>query len=661
MKQLLYLFFMSLFLNSCQESHPVYNSFDDYPTAPETSLWIDYTPRKTTFKIWSPTAERVRLKLYEAGDGGEPIEIQYLERGEKGVWTKEVMGDRKGTYYTYQIRVNDEWLEETPGIYAQAVGVDGERAMVIDLSDTNPEGWDNDQGPVLRFPNEAIIYEAHVRDLSIHPESGIQHKGKFLGLSEKETKGPNGESTGLSHIKEMGVTHVHLLPSFDHYSINERKLDSAQYNWGYDPKNYNVPEGSYATDPYHAEVRIKEFKQMVQAFHKEGIGVILDVVYNHTGKTENSNFNLEVPGYYYRFWEDGSYSDAAACDNETASERTMMRKFMIESVLYWAKEYHLDGFRFDLMGIHDVETMNQIAEALKAFNPSILVYGEGWTAGDSPLPVEERGIKVNIPQMPLVTAFSDDLRDGLKGSVFDEHDTGFVSGKPGMEESIKFGVVGCLEHAQIDYGRVNYSNTPWTLEPWQSIAYVSCHDNHTLFDKLQISRADVSEEERIAMNKLAMAIVMTSQGISFLHAGGEMLRTKGGDHNSYKSPDSVNQIDYSRKTTYAEVLDYYKNLIALRKAHPAFHMPSAEMLRKHLSFESGGDGLVVYTLSDHANGDSWKNIKVFYNANPNTVDYPLQGEWKKAVWKNDFHENPKETVGGTVQLPSQTMTMLIQE
>ena len=652
---------MIIVLNSCQEPTPSYANFEDYPTAEGASLWTEYTPRKTTFKLWSPTADRIRLNLYEKGDGGEAIETHYFVLGDNGVWTKTLEGDKKGVYYTYQLMIDDEWLDETPGIYAQAVGVNGERAMVIDLYETNPLGWEQDNGPKVVTPNEAIIYEAHVRDLSIHPDSGIEHKGKFLGLTERGTKCSNGLSTGLDHIKEMGVTHIHLLPAFDHYSINERKLDSAQYNWGYDPQNYNVPEGSFSTNPYSAEVRIKEFKQMVKSFHDEGIGVILDVVYNHTGITENSNFNLESPGYYYRFWEDGSYSDAAACDNETASERAMMRKFMIESVLYWAKEYHLDGFRFDLMGIHDVETMNQIADALKAFNPNILIYGEGWTAGDSPLSIEDRGLKLNIPKMPHIVAFSDDLRDGLKGSVFEEMDTGFISGKSGMEESIKFGVVGCIQHPQINYSEVNYSNTPWTLEPWQSIAYVSCHDNHTLYDKLMISRRDATEEERIAMNKLAMAIVMTSQGVSFLHAGGEMLRTKGGEHNSYKSPDSINQIDYSRKLTYKEVTDYYKNLIALKKAHPAFRIPTAEGVRQQLTFEDIGEGVVVYHLNDYANGDVWKNIKVIYNARTTTVPYSLKGSWKKAVWKNTFYEKPSDMIDGTIFFPEKALSILIQE
>jgi pullulanase len=645
---------------ACKDKTPEYSGFNDYPTPVDVNLWLEYTPEVSLFKIWSPTASMVRLHLYASGEGGDPLSTHDMEAKEMGLWQLQLKGDLQGTYYTFQVQIEGNWLEETPGIYAQAVGVNGERAMVIDMNRTNPRGWQSDKGPNVMTPNEAIIYEMHVRDLSIHPQSGIQHKGTFLGLTEPRTISEEGLSTGLDHIKEMGVTHVHLLPSFDHYSINERKLDSAQYNWGYDPKNYNVPEGSYATDPYHAEVRVKEFKEMVKAFHDQGVGVILDVVYNHTGITENSNFNLEVPGYYYRFREDGSYSDAAACGNETASERAMMRKFMIESVLYWAKEYHLDGFRFDLMGIHDVTTMNEIASALRAYNPNILIYGEGWTAGDSPLPVEDRGIKINIPKMPLVSAFSDDLRDGLKGSVFEDMSKGFVSGASNTEASIQFGVVGCIDHPDIDTSKVNYSKAPWTLEPWQSIAYVSCHDNHTLYDKLKISRPDASEEELIAMDKLAMAIVMTSQGIAFVHAGSELLRTKEGNHNSYNLPDSINQIDWSRKDRYAQVVTYYKNLISLRKQHPAFHMPSAEAVRSHLQFRRMEDGLLSYQISGYANGDKWKEILVIYNARNQSVSYPLEGTWYSAVKGDTFYEGPMEKEPESVTVPAQTMAILFQ-
>ena len=468
-------------------------------------------------------------------------------------------------------------------------------------------------------------------------------------------------STGIDHLKQLGITHVHLLPTFDHYSIDETNLDTPQFNWGYDPNNYNVPEGSFSTDPFNAEVRIKEFKQMIKEFHNNGIGVIMDVVYNHTGKTDTSNFNLEVPGYYFRHWEDGSYSDAAACGNETASERSMMRKFIIESVTYWTKEYHIDGFRFDLMGIHDIETMNEIADAVLNINPDALLYGEGWTAKDSPLPEKKRALKKHMQQLPKIAAFNDDLRDGLKGSVFEDKSIGFVSGAMNTTESIKFGIVGAIQHPQIHYDSVNYSDVAWTLEPWQSINYVSCHDNHTLFDKLQISRPNANMESLIAMDKLANAIVLTSQGTPFLHAGSELLRTKYGEHNSYNLPDSINQINWEWKNNHKQVFDYYKNLIRLRKEHPAFYMSSANEVRKHLKFKQNNDSLVSYTIEDHANNDRWKNILVIYNASNQNIDYNIEGIWYKAVSGSTFDFEGLQKLKDTIEVPALSMYIAFQK
>ncbi len=661
MKRIFMYLFISHTMISCSEKKTSYSSYEEYPSPIEADLWLDYSEEETTFKIWSPIAEKIRLHLYKEGDGGTSSDTFSLNQGEKGIWSVQVKGNLNGTYYTYQTMIDGIWLEETPGIYAKATGVNGKRAMALDFETTNPEGWDQDRGIELKYPNEAIIYELHIRDMTIHPQSGSSMPGKYLGLVEKGTKGPDSVATGFDHLKELGITHVHLLPTYDHYSIDETKLDTPQFNWGYDPQNYNVPEGSFSSDPYHAEVRIKEFKQMVKKFHDNGIGVILDVVYNHTGKTENSNFNLEVPGYYYRQWEDGKPSDASACGNETASDRAMMRKYIIESVAYWAKEYHLDGFRFDLMGIHDIETMNKVAETVKIINPNIFIYGEGWTAGDSPLPEEKRALKKHTSQMPYISAFSDDLRDGLKGSVFKEESTGFVSGEKDMEESIKMGIVGSIEHPQIDYTKVNYSKTPWTNEPWQSVSYVSCHDNHTVFDKLKISRKDATNEQLIAMQKLTNAIVMTSQGIAFMHAGAEMLRTKNGEHNSYNLADSINQIDWNWKKTNADIVSYYKNLITLRKTHPAFRMTSADDVKANLEFKENKNGLISYQISNHANGDSWKNIFVVYNSNPKPTAYQLIGDCKIAVLGDDFDMEGKKIAKNKVAVPPISMMILFQE
>ncbi len=645
---------------SCSDKNHKEDPSKNNVAADQNGLWLSYSKTATTFKLWSPNAEQVKLNLFKQGKGGDAFESHDLEMRDS-LWVKKIDRDLNGIYYTYQVMIDGQWLDETPGIYAKAVGVNGKRAMVLDMETTNPEGWDNDKGPTLTFPNEAIIYELHIRDMTIHSESGSTMPGTYLGLVEEGTKGPEGVATGIDHLKELGINYVHLLPTFDHYAINESRLDSAQFNWGYDPQNYNVPEGSFSSDPFNAEVRIKEFKEMVKVFHDNGIGVILDVVYNHTGRTEQSNFNLEHPEYYYRFREDGSYSDAAACGNETASEKEMVRKFIIESVSYWAEEYHLDGFRFDLMGIHDITTMNDIAKTLKVVNPNIFVYGEGWTASDSPLPEKDRALKKHIKEMPQITAFSDDIRDGLKGSVFEDESTGFVSGAADTEESVKFGIVGSIEHPDIDYSKINYSKEAWANDPWQAISYVSCHDNHTLIDKLEVSKPNSNQETLIAMDKLANAVVMTSQGVPFLHAGSEMLRTKNEEHNSYNLPDSINQIDWSWKVKNKGVVDYYKNLIALRKAHPAFRMKTGDDVRKHLAFKEVEDGLISYQISDHANGDIWKHILVIYNAREKAVSYSVEGNWQVAVIGDRFDLDQGADVLGKVEVPEISMLVAFQK
>ena len=619
-------------LLSCQEPEKTsYASFDEYPVYQGSDLGLNYSPQQSVFKLWSPPAEAVRIHLYKAGEGGEPLRSEDLKRRKNGVWEVIFKEDLKGQFYTFQVKVNGAWLAETPDPYVKAVGVNGNRGMVVDLASTNPEGWEKDQRPPLANFTDVVIYELHVRDLSSDPNSGIKNSGKFLGLTEIGTKSKEGEMTGLDHIKDLGITHIHLLPSFDFKSLDEKIENNPKYNWGYDPKHYNVPEGSYASNPYDGAVRIREFKQMVKTLHEQGIRVILDVVYNHTGDTEASVFNQVVPGYYYRQREDGSFSDASACGNETASERPMMRKFIVESVKYWVNEYHLDGFRFDLMGIHDQETMNQVSAELHKIDPTIFIYGEGWTAGDSPLPEENRSLKKYTYKLDKVAAFSDDIRDAIKGYVFGPKDKGFVSGLPGLEESIKFGIVASTQHPQVLYDSVNYSEEPWAKEPYQTITYVSCHDNNTLWDRLLLSAPEASEAERIKMHKLAGAIVLTSQGVSFLHAGVELLRTKQGVENSFESPDEINLIDWSRKSKYKDVYNYYKGLVALRKNHPAFRMNATEQIQKHLRFLEfkHPNNIVGYTITDNANGDSWKEIIVFFNGNraPRELYLP-EGDWK---------------------------------
>ena len=497
--------------------------FNSLPVYDGNDLGVVYTPERTTFKLWSPLMDAVWVDLkYNDGEKilAQKVDLTYDEK--TGVWAAEVNGNYLAASYEFRTRFNNRTMKRTPGIYAKAVGPNGWPGYVMDMALTDPEGWDVDERPPLSSFSDIVLYEMHVRDYTIHPNAGSSNPGKFLGLAETGTVNTTGQATGIDHLKEMGVTHVHLLPSFDFKSVDERSLDNDQYNWGYDPQNYNVPEGSYSTDVHFPVARIMEFKQMVQALHQNGIRVVMDVVYNHTGGSlEESNFNLEFPHYYYRQQGPGTFepSNASGCGNETASERYMMRKFMIESVKYWATEYHIDGFRFDLMAIHDIETMNLIAEELHQIDPTIFIYGEGWTAGPSPLPEDQQALKKNAKHLKGVAVFSDDIRDGIKGSVFEESSKGFVGGDKGHEEDIKFGIVGGVDHPQVDMSKVHYSDQAWSPSPVQTISYVSCHDNNTLFDKLMIANPDATPDEIRRMHKLSLAIILTSQGVPFLHAG----------------------------------------------------------------------------------------------------------------------------------------------
>lgn len=634
---------------------PACLSFDEYPVYKGDDLELQYTPARSQFTVWSPAASQVRLNLYTTGVGGKPIAQLPMERAEKGTWQLAVEKDLKGYFYTFQIFMADKWLAETPGIWAKAVGINGLRAAVIDWHETNPEGWEQDRSPVLKSLADTVIYEMHHRDFSITANSGIRHKGKFLALTETDTTGPDGVATGIEHLKELGVTHVHLLPSFDYGSVDESRPQDNPYNWGYDPQNYNVPEGSYSTNPADPVARIREYKEMVRSLHKNGIRVIMDVVYNHTYGTDDSNFNLIAPGYFYRYHPDGSYSNASGCGNEIASEREMVREYIVRSVRYWAEEYHIDGFRFDLMGIHDLETMNRIKKELAQIDPTILVYGEGWTADESPLPADQRALKRNAPWMEGVAVFNDDLRDALKGSVFKDEQAGFVAGQvKGNEESIKLGIAGAIDHPQIQYQHLLYCDAPYATSPLQVINYASCHDNLCLVDKLKRSVSPAaSPEELVKFAKLAQTIVFTSQGIPFMRAGEELLHDKKGVDNSYCSPDSVNGIDWSLKGINQDVFDYYKKLITLRKTHPAFRLSTADAVRQSLRFlENMPEGVVGYTLDGHAGGDSWKEILVVFNGNRQITPVSLpEGTWNLICYEGKIDVSGLGSIqGGENQL-----------
>ncbi len=602
-------------VTGCTPAKKEYTSYELYPVRSGSLTEMEYTPEATHFTLWAPTADEVRLMLFDAGEGGHAYETISMIPDTEGTWTAKVEKDLLGKFYTFNVKINERWLGDTPGINAKAVGVNGKRAAILDMRTTDPEGWADDKRPALASPADAVIYEMHHRDFSVDPSSGIRNKGKYLALTEEGTLSPEQLATGIDHLKELGVTHVHILPSYDYASVDETKLDENRYNWGYDPQNYNVPDGSYSTDPYDPAVRIREFKQMVQALHKAGIRVVLDVVYNHTFNTTESNFERTVPGYFYRQMSDGSFADGSACGNETASNRPMMRKYMKESVLYWLNEYHLDGFRFDLMGIHDIATMNEIRKAVTAVDPSIIIYGEGWAAKAPQMPEDSLAMKANIYRMPGIAAFSDEMRDALRGPFNDNRQGAFLAGIPGGEESIKFGIVGAVKHPQVDNDSVNYSKTSWAEQPTQMISYVSCHDDMCLVDRLKASVPGITPQELARLDKLAQTAVFTSQGIPFIYAGEEVMRDKKGVHNSYNSPDSINAIDWKRKAEHADVFAYYKGLIQLRKNHPAFRMGDADLVRKHLEFlPVEGSNLIAYRLKENANGDAWEDIIVVLNS-----------------------------------------------
>lgn len=642
---------------------------DRFPAYSGNDLGVTYSPTETKFRIWAPTASAMVLKVYSDGLGGSASQIDSLKRDISGTWVVSLSGDWKNKFYTLQANVNGKWMDEVADMYAKAVGVNGNRGMIVSLNETNPLGWNTDKKPALKSFNDIILWEIHTRDFSTNPTSGIKNKGKFLAFTEKGTKNPQGDKTGLDHLVDLGVTHIHLLPAFDFRTIDETKLGENNYNWGYDPQNFNVPEGSYSTNPYDGNVRIREFKEMVLALHKSGIRIIMDVVYNHLSNAPASNFEQLVPGYYFRHNPDGSLSNGSGCANETASEQPMMRKFMIESVLYWAKEYHVDGFRFDLMAVHDIETMKEIRAELNKIDPTIFIYGEGWTGGDSPLPVEQRAAKSAASKLDGIAVFSDDIRDGIRGSWSSSSDAGFMCGKVETEESIKFGIVASTNHPQVDFSKVNYSKEAYAANPASTITYVTCHDNPCLWDKISYTCTGEQEKEMLLSQKLANAIVLTSQGVSFLHAGEEVVRTKHGVENSYNSPDSINWIDWSRKSKYPDVYAYYKGLVHLRNNHPAFKTPTAEMISSNLKFFAMPKPLMVgYQISGNANGDAWKNILVYFNGSKSDVQVDLpEGSWRIVGNGNEINEKGLTTQGfekslaKTAMVPAKSMLMLVNK
>ena len=658
MKKLLFMGITAMFM-ACDNQLPESFNFDE----------MTYSPSETVFKLFAPKEAQC---LVVVGDLSVSMAPTTIPVDEGVIWTATVKGDLKGK--TYEFVVDGQ---SSPGVFAKAVTVNGQKGVIVDLRDTDPEGWATDSickqivngKSVNRRFNDWVVYEMHHRDFSVaRPEA--KYPGKFMALTEP---------WALDHLTDLGINAVHILPSYDYGSVDETRLNEPQYNWGYDPVNYNVPDGSYSTDPTDPTCRIREFKQMVKALHEKGIAVVLDVVYNHTFNIDNSNFQRTFPDYYYRKNADGTYSNGSGCGNETASEKPMMREFMIESVKYWIKEYHIDGFRFDLMGVHDIETMKAIRAAADEINPDIFIYGEGWSAGGCALPGEQLAMKANIPQMPGIAAFSDDIRDALRGPFSDDTKPGWLglactpgnkAEMAGLKESLKAGIAGMIEHPQVDYSLVNYSKEPYALEPTQMMSYVSCHDDMCLVDRLcasikgiddlrindlrfnsngaaQIVNRKSVNSKLVALDLLAQTAVFTSQGVPFMLSGEELLRTKLGVHNSYESPDSINQLDWSNKERYPEVFAYYKNLIALRKHHPAFRLGDAELVRQHLEFLPSDDCVLSFRLKDNAGGDEWKDIIVILNPSreQRKVEVP-QGTYTIVCADGRIDENGMGTTEG---------------
>ena len=598
--------------------------FEEIFTYEGDDLGAVWSKEKTVFRLWAPTAAAVKVNLYASGTAGMQDLLEQVEMNTdiRGTWVAEKTGDLNGVYYTYQVDVNGKIVEACDP-YARTTGVNGKRAMVIDLHSTNPAGWEQDANPHAgKNITDAVIYELHVRDLSMDESSGIIHKGKFLGLIEEGTTNKQGIPTGLDHMKNLGITHLQLLPSYDYATVDESRLNEPQFNWGYDPENYNVPEGSYSTDPYHGEVRVREMKQMVKGLHDHGISVVMDVVYNHVYDAHTFCFNCIVPQYFSRVSDSGVYSAGSGCGNDTASERSMVKKHIVDSVKYWADEYHIDGFRFDLVGLIDTETINAVMEAVHKTHPDVIFYGEGWSMYTA---LTKDGYQMttqsNSAQTPDFAFFSDTLRDALRGSVFNNLERGYVAGTGDYTGIIS----DCFRGLPA-----------WCESPTQTINYASCHDNMTLFDRLHLSNPEVSMEELVRMNNLAAAIVMTSQGVPFVQAGEEMLRSKplpdgNFDHNSYRSSDSVNSLKWDdlNKAVYQKVSSYYKGLIELRKAHPALRMTAAEEIYEKVHNLSGLDfNVSAFHILGGANEEAQDLVAIF---NPNkeetTVTLP-EGCWE---------------------------------
>ena len=632
--------------------------FEEAYTYTGSDLGAVWSSDKTAFRLWAPTATSAKVNLYVSGVDGTDDLIEQLEMTAdvNGTWVAEKEGDLNGTFYTYTVEVAGA-VNEAADPYAVAAGVNGKRSMIIDLDSTDPEGWEQDTDPNAGLNvTDMVIYELHIRDLSIDASSGIENKGKYLGLIETGTRTESGIPTGLDHMKDLGITHLHILPMYDYGSVDESKLDKAQFNWGYDPVNYNVPEGSYASDPYDGAVRVREVKQMVKGLHDNGISVVMDVVYNHVYSAGEFCFNKIVPMYFSRTGKNGSFSNGSGCGNDTASERSMVKKYIVDSVKYWADEYHIDGFRFDLVGLIDTETINAIMEEVHKTHPNVIFYGEGWTMSTG---VTKQGYEMttqtNSAKVPGFAFFSDNIRDLLKGSVFNTSETGYVSG---------------ASKSKAELNKVFMGQPSWAQSPIQTVNYVSCHDNNTLIDRITISTPNATREDQVKMNNLAAAYILTSQGIPFFQAGEEMLRSKPlsdgtFDHNSYSSPDSVNSMKWNalNEEEVLNTYNYYKGLIEFRKAHPALRLTTAEEVNATVTpVDHDNKRVLVYQIAGSVEGETAEAMYIIFNADAAAADVTLpEGNWNVYVNGQQAGLKVLASVEGTVSVEGISAMVLIRE
>lgn len=614
-------------------------SFEQEYTYQKHDLGAVWSPMSTRFRVWAPTAQEVSVHIYAAGTGGEAVYQLDMTPGEKGTWTAEQWGDLKGMYYTYLVLVDGQ-MQECCDPYARSTGVNGERAMILDLRSTDPEGWDQDRNPHDGEPiTEAVIYEAHVRDLTMDKSAPAVCRGQYLGMIESgTTKG--GQPTGLRHIQDLGVTHVHLMPVFD-FGWTDESQKKPRYNWGYDPVSFNVPEGSYSSNPWDGAARVREMKRMVKGFHDAGISVVMDVVYNHVFDAGTFSFNQLVPGYFSRISADGAYSNGSCCGNDTASERSMVRNYIVDSLNYWADEYHIDGFRFDLVGLLDVQTIRMIMDTVHEKHPGVIFYGEGWTMETFPTkPGTELAVQTNSRLLPGFSFFSDTVRDALRGSVFYHDEPGFITGGWCSKDVLEKCFMGTPD---------------WAAQPEQCVNYVSCHDNNTLFDRITLAAPEAPLETRLRMNLLAAAFVMLSQGVPFLMAGEEILRSKPGkrggfDHNSYRSGDKVNAVRWSDldKEENRRACEFYRGLIAFRKAHPGLRQRTrAEVTAGVRSVSIDNDHALAFRVNEGG-----QELFIAFNADTQSVPILLpEGSWDVHIREETAGCGVLDTVSGVVEVP----------